>query len=397
MALRKQIHLAVFGFLAALAFVAAGRAQTTEPASNIDLQQVLAIKLAQFHEEPVGSPNSDTLRNQVIDLATHFDGPPPIPEDATSHFNTAMATLQKDPYDEVYISAIKDFTAAVQAAPWWPTAYYNLALTQGQFGRLGPAVQNLRFFLRLDPNSADAGTAQAKIGEWESALAETPGENSLGMRFKPVAGTEVEFSIWDTRVMDYAAFVKATNREWHQPKFPQGPTHPAVYVSWDDAHAFCDWLTTKDRTEGWMGLFQRYQLPTDAEWSVAVGLGPETGEYPKDKMDKSVRLYPWGTQWPPIPGAGNYGKINGYVEDFAYTSPVGSFTANRFGLYDMGGNVWQWCEDLYEPRQNQRVLRGCSWRDLGVDLLLANARSYGMPDSMDDYIGFRCVAASTLP
>jgi formylglycine-generating enzyme required for sulfatase activity len=57
---------------------------------------------------------------------------------------------------------------------------------------------------------------------------------------------------------------------------------------------------------------------------------------------------------------GNYAaSVN--VDDFANTSPVGSFTANAFGLSDMGGTVWQWCEDLYTPTSTARVLRGGSW------------------------------------
>ena len=102
-----------------------------------------------------------------------------------------------------------------------------------------------------------------------------PWENSLGMKFVPVPGTNLLFSIWLTRVEDYKVFAKETKRSWPKPEFEQGPTHPAVHVSWVDAKAFCRWLTEKERAEGRLKKGQEYRLPTDAEWSMAVGLGPK--------------------------------------------------------------------------------------------------------------------------
>ena len=214
--------------------------------------------------------------------------------------------------------------------------------------------------------------------------------NSLGMKFVPAPGTAVLFSIWDTRVKDYKFFVNATGRFWKKPSFKQGPTHPAVNVSWEDAKAFCQWLTKKERGNGLLKAGQEYRLPTDAEWSVAVGLTGETGGTPQDKDGKIKDVYPWGTEWPPPRGAGNYGpSLN--VDDFVFTSPVGSFAANRFGLYDMGGNVWQWCGDFCNSRSGARVLRGGSWFLGGRVHLLSSVRSGNDPAYHDDGNGFRCV------
>ena len=86
----------------------------------------------------------------------------------------------------------------------------------------------------------------------------------------------------------------------------QANTHPVVNVSWEDANAFCAWLTKKELAEGKITASQRYRLPTDAEWSVAVGLGRETGSSPEEKDAGVKDVYPWGNQWPPPKAAGNY-------------------------------------------------------------------------------------------
>jgi hypothetical protein len=222
---------------------------------------------------------------------------------------------------------------------------------------------------------------------------DAPCQNSLGMKFFPVPGTAVLFSVWDTRVQDYRVFADATGREPPKPRFAQGPTHPAVKVSWDDAEAFCQWLTARERTAGKIGAAQFYRLPTDDEWSAAVGLTEAKEGSPKDKSGKVKDVYPWGTQWPPPRGSGNYAKAIG-VHDYDYTSPAGSFAPNKFGLYDMGGNVWQWCEDLYDSEQTARVLRGCSFLDYDAVDALSSFRSWNLPGTRVDSDGFRCVLAA---
>ena len=224
-----------------------------------------------------------------------------------------------------------------------------------------------------------------------------PWINSLGMKFVPVPGTAVMFSIWDTRVQDYQAFVTATGRAWPKPDFEQGPTHPAVMVNWQDAKAFCAWLTEKERRAGTLNASQEYRLPTDLEWSAAVGLPKETGNTPRERNHSIKGVYAWGTQWPPPRGAGNYSsRLN--VDDFANTSPVGSFAANRFGLYDMGGNVWQWCEDFLEGQSGAHVLRGGGFDQGALGGMFSSFRnSYDSDTDKHKFrikaFGFRCVLA----
>ena len=275
------------------------------------------------------------------------------------------------------------------------------------------------------------------------ASQEHPWEDSLGLKFVPVLGTSVLFAIWDTRVQDFQVFVAETNYQvtgamwslgaetirkkegatWKEPGFIQGPTHPVVGVNWDDAEAFCSWLTKREHSSGVLPAELHYRLPTDAEWSVAVGLGHEDGATPEEKSGKIPGVYPWGTQWPPPRGAGNYAGreaqnrvplavFGNYEDPWIFTSPVGSFDANKYGLYDMGGNVWQWCEDRYNPTKGSRVARGGSWDDFidsRHEQLLSSYRGHvswldqiggDLPlppwelGSAADNIGFRCVVAT---
>jgi formylglycine-generating enzyme required for sulfatase activity len=125
---------------------------------------------------------------------------------------------------------------------------------------------------------------------------------------------------------------------------------------------------------------------------VGIGEREDASASPADKDGKIDDVFPWGTQWPPPKGAGNYGNINGYYDGYANTSPVGSFSANQYGLYDMSGNVWQWCEDFWESGSTRdRVLRGGSWYFGGELGLRSSCRFNNHPTSRNDNYGFRCV------
>jgi hypothetical protein len=228
---------------------------------------------------------------------------------------------------------------------------------------------------------------------------DAPWANSLGMEFVPVKEAGVLFGIWDVRVKDYRAHASAkrgVDRSWENPGYVHGDAHPVVKVNWNEAKAFCAWLTEKERREGLIGGNQTYRLPRDWEWSVAAGLNESHEGTPREKDEKTPCVYPWGTAWPPPGGAGNYdSSLN--VDNHTNMSPVGSFKANRFGLYDMGGNVWQWCEDEYAPGSGGRVLRGASWNDGGSRNLLSSFRDYSAPVNRRDDLGFRCVLAGGDP
>ena len=225
--------------------------------------------------------------------------------------------------------------------------------------------------------------------------------NTLGMVFKLVPGTDVQFCIWETRVKDYAAYAAANagvDGSWKNfgfAGFKQADTHPVVKVSWEDAEAFCEWLTKKELAAGKIKAGQKYRLPTDAEWSVAVGLRQEKGNTSEEKSRGVKDVYPWGKEWPPRKGAGNHGKTL-KVDNFEYTSPVGSFAANKHGLHDLGGNASEWCEDKDYPGSNNPVLRGASWTATIIipdSITLSSHRVSTRPNSRHYNYGFRCVLA----
>jgi formylglycine-generating enzyme required for sulfatase activity len=179
--------------------------------------------------------------------------------------------------------------------------------------------------------------------------------------------------------------------------------HPAVHICWHDAVAYCQWRSKK--------AGKKFRLPTEAEYEFAARGG----------LDR--KLFAWGDdltpngKWMCNIWQGNFPVSNDKLDGFEGTSPVGSFPPNGYGLYDMAGNVWQWCSDWYrpdyykdcpkknppgpiesfdphEPGQCKRVQRGGSFLccDNYCIRYLAGARGKGEPKSAANHIGFRCVA-----
>jgi hypothetical protein len=215
--------------------------------------------------------------------------------------------------------------------------------------------------------------------------------NSLGMPFVPTARSKTLFCIWLLRIKDYGQYCAETGTVMPAVDFPQDPTHPVVNVSWGDAHQFCEWLTKR---EIWLGLITprfQYCIPKDEEWSAAVGLPYEQAASPKGRSGV-IEEFPWGAHFPPPPGAGNYHPRLG-VDEFPETSPVGSFAPNKFGLYDLAGNVWEWCVDEYEKGSNFRVLRGASCFNDDPELLRSSCRGKCQPDKGRNNVGIRIVLA----
>jgi eukaryotic-like serine/threonine-protein kinase len=232
----------------------------------------------------------------------------------------------------------------------------------------------------------------------EKSVGPVPGQpftNSLGMKFVPLG--DIQISVWETRVQDYEAFCRATGRHFEPADFPQTATDPAVKVSWFDAMAFCKWLTEKEHDENLIEDRQVYRLPTDLEWSIAVGLVNEGGATPQARDGKIKNEFPWGKQWPAPNGAGNYAAATGRRR--GATMPVGSFKPNSLGLYDLGGNIWEWCLDTYKGGNSATgrdwgVLRGGSWATSDRLEMQSSYRNVVDRNDRDVIYGFRCTLAT---
>ncbi|MEE8429699.1 MAG: formylglycine-generating enzyme family protein [Candidatus Desulfatibia sp.] len=174
---------------------------------------------------------------------------------------------------------------------------------------------------------------------------------------------------------------------------------PVVYMSWHDAKAFAKWLNEQNHKR------YHFRLPTEAEWEYACRAETTTARYWGDDPDKACEYANVGDltaerEWP-------YWEVNNCEDGYEVTAPVGSFTPNAFGLYDMLGNVFEWNEDIYgkdaygnHQRNNPvftgdgsyRVIRGGCWYSWPAGVRCAG-RSDHPPNGRDrDYfLGFRLV------
>jgi formylglycine-generating enzyme required for sulfatase activity len=187
--------------------------------------------------------------------------------------------------------------------------------------------------------------------------------------------------------------------------------YPVVRVGWEDAVAFCNWLSAKDGLPPAYGsdgslivpATLGYRLPTEAEWEWAA----------RFHGDGAPRRYPWGNAMPPPPDAGNFADakagalvnavLDGYDDGFAATAPVGKGRAVPPGLFDLGGNVSEWVHDRYDgalvpslaavtdpvgpASGGEHVIRGSSWRHGRITELRLAWRDHAK-EPRDD-LGFR--------
>lgn len=183
-------------------------------------------------------------------------------------------------------------------------------------------------------------------------------------------------SKYEVTVGQYKTFCNATGRTMpEQPSWNNRDDHPVVQISWNDAKVYC----------AWAGL----RLPTETEWEKAA-------------RGMNGRKYPWGNSWDrnkcnhgsriPLADIANptisTPHIDASEDGFEYTSPVGSFSTgvSPYGIYDMAGNVFEWCNDLYPPLD--RALRGGSWYQ---EMAACRSANRGGLDASyeNDFIGFR--------
>ena len=156
-----------------------------------------------------------------------------------------------------------------------------------------------------------------------------------------------------------------------------------VYVNFDDAVAYAKWLTERERKAGRLPKGYRYRLPTKDEWTAFAQCG-------------DGREYPWGISWPPK--YGNYSdsssvsryKIDGYTDGHAVTCNVEQSGKNDWGLYGVGGNVWE-CTIVSGVNGRFDAWRGASWVSGNRDTLRATYRYDFGASFRSNYFGFRLV------
>lgn len=197
------------------------------------------------------------------------------------------------------------------------------------------------------------------------------------------------------------AWVKGAN--WKHPQGPQSTiigkdNYPVAHISWDDANAYAQWAHKR--------------LPTEAEWEYAARGGLKNQPYPwgAEPLNKaSAKANTW---------EGNFPYLNSKADGYVTTAPVKSYVPNAFGLYDMAGNVWEWCTDFYQPNYYTnskktanpkgpasgydpdqptvpvRVVRGGSFMCNAAYCsgYRVSARMKASPDTSLENTGFRCVA-----
>jgi sulfatase modifying factor 1 len=210
------------------------------------------------------------------------------------------------------------------------------------------------------------GTHEVTIGQFKTFLAES------GYRTEPERDGTGGWGI-DLAKREFL-WGRDPRFAWYWPGFYQWDDHPVVNITWNDAVAFCEWLSKK---EG-----RTYRLPTEAEWEYACRAGSSTlynfGDDPAKLVESGntydadcAREFP---EWQRYSLEGSDG--------FGFTAPVGRFPPNAWGLHDMHGNAWEWCSDWYDPdyyRQSpvddpqgpertsgQKVRRGGAWHTWSI-------------------------------
>jgi len=186
-------------------------------------------------------------------------------------------------------------------------------------------------------------------------------------------------------------------------------SRPVERVSWHDAVAYCAALTARERGAGRLPAGNGYRLPTEAEWEYACRAGTTTPFHYGSALRSVMANFYGYYEYPPCGGEIDW-CYNASGTDLGRTTSVGSYAPNVWGLYDMHGNVWEWCQDWWSgslpggsvtdpqgsPTGSGRVIRGGSWYNSASYCRSALRYNY-YPTYRNYVVGFRVVLAPGQP
>lgn len=219
-------------------------------------------------------------------------------------------------------------------------------------------------------NGSEAEAPQRIIELGAFWIDATPVTNAQFEEFVRETGFETEAERrGSARGWEGNSFREVRGLNWRSYASSQRALHPVVLVSWDDAKAFASWKGCR--------------LPSEFEWEVAAAGGLEG------------RPYPWGITAPD----GTQCNWNRAPADLPPTTPVNAFPPNQAGIFDMVGNVWQWCENEIvvksaDIEQPARARRGGAWNVIQDFRLRCANRGALSPEMLAPNVGFRCATSS---
>jgi gamma-glutamyl hercynylcysteine S-oxide synthase len=214
----------------------------------------------------------------------------------------------------------------------------------------------------------EAGRVLARLGDPRdlTELADVPnGTFVFGSNSHPNSQPQGQITLNDFRIgvypvvnRDYLLFIQETGREWLSPdgQYPERSNAPATDLTWNDARAYCKWLTHRWRLSKKISPDEHVRLPTEPEWERA-----SNGD--QNQANAASPIYPWGREWKD--DASNFEETG-----FNTTCTVGLFPRGRspYGCYDMAGQVWEWCTTLWGEDMSTPFF-SYPWRDDGRERL----------------------------
>ena len=195
--------------------------------------------------------------------------------------------------------------------------------------------------------------------------------NSIGMKFRKIPGKSYYMGKYTVTQKEWKAVMGST--PWKGESYvEEGDDYPATYISWNDCQEFVKKLNQREGV-------RKYRLPTEKEWEHACRAGSTT-KYCFGDDEGRLGEYAWYDE-----------NANDIGEDYAHR--VGQKKPNKWGLYDVTGNVWEWCQDKWDESGSSRVVRGGSWNG-SAGFCESSYRHRGGPDGRGRVLGVRLVRSS---